>query len=261
MLLCRYDAAEKTAGAVEPPKSWSEVDVTSWLANQAQTLLPSSSNRKIDISRSVFDQGFDSLSATFLRNQIAAALQNSRSTVESSDSLVKGLPLNLIFSHANINDLAKYLVQLTSTGGASISTEDMAAEKAKLIEDTIARLSSGFEGSKRAGPLITPAVVLLTGSTGGLGSFLLASLLQNEQVMRVYAFNRPGKKPTKQRQIEAFAERNLPVDLLEGKKVVFIESDSTAENLGLDSSLYEEVSVARYSYFSAERLLTIFLDT
>jgi hypothetical protein len=221
--------------------------LTTWLANQAQTLLPSSSNRTIDVSRSVFDQGFDSLSATFLRNQIVAALQNSKSTVESADSLAKGLPLNLIFSHVTINDLTKYLVQLTSTGSADASMEDTVAEKAKAIEDTIARLSTGFEGRRRSGPLITPAVVLLTGSTGGLGSFLLASLLQNEQVERVYAFNRPGKKPTKQRQIEAFADRNLPVDILDGDKVVFVDGDSAAENLGLGLSLYEEVRVARSS--------------
>jgi hypothetical protein len=230
---------------VDPPKSWFEEDVTIWLVDQAEKLLsPSlSASRKIDANRSVFEQGFDSLSATFLRNQIIAAIKNSESTLNSPTALTKALPLNVLFSHTALSDLAKYISNLTSTGNANISAEDIVVERVKAIEDTITRLSTGLEGKKRTGPLIIPAVVLLTGTTGGLGSFLLASLLQNQQVKKVYAFNRPGRKPTKERQIEAFADRDLPVELLNGDKVIFVEGDSTAENLGLDPSLYEEVYV------------------
>jgi hypothetical protein len=39
-------------------------------------------------------------------------------------------------------------------------------------------------------------IVLLTGSTGGLGSQMLASLLTNERVEKVYTLNRPSSKKT-----------------------------------------------------------------
>jgi hypothetical protein len=249
-ILLRYETAEKTAGAaVEPPESWSEADITHWLINQAQKLLSSSlRTHQLDIHRSVFEQGFDSLSATFLRNQILAALQNFNSAPGSSVSLAKAFPLNVIYSYAAISDLAKYITQLLSLGGEGISKETVTFERAQAIEDTVSRLSSDFKGAKRAGSLILPAVILITGTTGGLGSFLLASLLKNDEVRRVYAFNRQGRESSKQRQVEGFEDRSLPVDLLNGDKVVFVEGDSAAENLGLEPSLYEEVMALQRLY-------------
>jgi hypothetical protein len=204
-------------------------------------LLSSSTKGRINIHKSVFEQGFDSMSAAFLRNQVVAALQISESATGLPRSVVEELPSNLVFSYAAISDLAKYIVRMISFGGCGDPAGALDAEKVKVIESSIARLSSGFVGLKHVGLLITPAVVLITGTTGSLGSFLLASLLKNDRVQRVYAFNRRGTKPSKQRQTNAFLERDLPVNLLNGDKVIFVEGDTAAENLGLSSLLYEEV--------------------
>jgi hypothetical protein len=176
-----------------------------------------------------------------LRNQIISALHYFDSSSASSKPLAKALPLNIVFLHAAINDLARYISELTCSGDANISTRLIVSERVKTIEETITRLSAGLSKQRRSGPLILPAVVLITGTTGGLGSFLLASLLQNDDVKRVYAYNRPGKKNVKERQIDAFMDRDLPVGLLHGDRVVFVEGDSAADMLGLDASLYEEV--------------------
>ncbi|KAF8120319.1 hypothetical protein EV363DRAFT_1237301 [Boletus edulis] len=69
--------------------------------------------------------------------------------------------------------------------------------------------------------LIEPAVVLRTGATGGLGSFLLSELLKSPVVQRVYAFNRPS--------------------LLESNKLVDIEADASQQKCGLSPARYEEI--------------------
>jgi len=87
-------------------------------------------------------------------------------------------------------------------------------------------------------------VVVLTGSTGSLGSYLLASLLQREDVSVIYAFNRPSKGstlPIQRRQSSRFEDRGLDVTLLQSEKLVYVENDTSHDYLGLDVELYQKV--------------------
>ena len=45
-----------------------------------------------------------------------------------------------------------------------------------------------------------PAVILMTGTTGNLGADILAQLLQDERVSRVYTIERAGSSPAAYRQ-------------------------------------------------------------
>jgi len=86
-------------------------------------------------------------------------------------------------------------------------------------------------------------VYLLTGTTGGLGSNVLAQLLQAPDVKRVYAFNRPSNSSTSQeRQLSAFKKRGLDTSVLSSGKVVYVEGDLSASGFALDDILYGEVS-------------------
>lgn len=115
----------------------------------------------------------------------------------------------------------------------------------------IAKYSIGFKDSARDTPATTvnaPSrgshVVVLTGSTGGLGSYLLASLLQRADVSVVYAFNRPSKTAAssiQRRQESGFEDRGLDVTLLQSEKLVYVETDTSHDGLGLDKQLYEKV--------------------
>lgn len=89
------------------------------------------------------------------------------------------------------------------------------------------------------------AIVLLTGTTGSLGSFLLAQLLENPMVERVYALNRPsGSASVAERQRSAFVDKTLPLGLLDSGKLVYIEADVSQDNCGLTSSVYDEVGIS-----------------
>jgi len=88
----------------------------------------------------------------------------------------------------------------------------------------------------------TSHVVLLTGSTGALGSYLLASLLENHCVAVVYALNRSSEQSSvQQRQRAGFEDRGLDITLLESKKLIYLEVDASQTGLGLGDKLYEEV--------------------
>lgn len=85
-------------------------------------------------------------------------------------------------------------------------------------------------------------VVLLTGSTGGLGSYLLASLLSRKDVAIVYAVNRPSKSGTiKQRQHAAFEDRGLDPAIIDSAKLVYVEGDLARSNLSFDDRTYREI--------------------
>jgi hypothetical protein len=130
------------------------------------------------------------------------------------------------------------------------------------IENMIEKYSLGF-GEPARGSVAKPVnessrgdhVVALTGSTGGLGSYMLASLLQREDVSVVYAFNRPSSGTPlsiQRRQRSGFEDRGLDVTLLQSEKLVYVETDTSQDDLGLDRGFYQKV------YFTTP--LTIVVD-
>jgi hypothetical protein len=109
----------------------------------------------------------------------------------------------------------------------------------KYTQDFPARVA--YNGS--ASPVLGGNVYLLTGTTGGLGSNMLARLLEAPAVTRVYAFNRPTKSSTSQgRHLLAFRKRGLNTGLLASEKLVYVEGDLSAPCFALGDRLYGEVS-------------------
>lgn len=87
--------------------------------------------------------------------------------------------------------------------------------------------------------------VVLTGTTGALGSHLLAQLLSNDNVKRVWALNRPSKDPARsniQRQYVSFEDKLLDTGLLNHSKLEFVECILGEPRLGLSRVCYEEVN-------------------
>ncbi|KAH8105214.1 male sterility protein-domain-containing protein [Cristinia sonorae] len=87
-------------------------------------------------------------------------------------------------------------------------------------------------------------VVLLTGATGALGSTLLAQLVSNTDVSRVFVLNRrsPTGVPLVRRQMDAMAEAGFEASkLVRSPKVVLLETDLPDDRLGLSDEVYEEI--------------------
>jgi hypothetical protein len=133
-------------------------------------------------------------------------------------------------------------LQRNGQGTADVKTD---------IENMIEKYSAGFGHSARdASTTIVKGrnqghhVVVLTGSTGGLGSYLLASMIQREDVSVLYAFNRPSSGSAlsiQRRQKSSFEDRGLDVTLLQSEKLVYVETDTFHDGLGVDKELYQKV--------------------
>ena len=92
----------------------------------------------------------------------------------------------------------------------------------------------------------TGLVVLLTGSTGNLGSQVLDQLLRHPDISKVYALNRPSSASISDRHLDRFRDKGLDTSVLSSNKLVYLESDISQDRLGLSESAYNEVTVRNY---------------
>lgn len=82
-------------------------------------------------------------------------------------------------------------------------------------------------------------IILLTGTTGGLGCHILVHLLSDPAVGKVYAFNRLSGTPERQKQ--AFINNGLDINYLDSPKLQLLQGDLAQSTFGLEPSVYEEV--------------------
>jgi hypothetical protein len=185
------------------------------------------------------------LSATYLRNRILGALRKSFDP--EAKEAAPHIPPNVIFENPTIQLLSSRIAALVNDNGAGQGVDFIEQHKQAInamIEKYSVGLDGPVDGVLPSSQLVEPAVVLLTGSTGGLGSFLLSELLTSPVVQHVFAFNRPSStKSIEERQKAAFRDRGLQVDLLESNKLVYIEADASLEKCGLSPAQYEEVGL------------------
>ena len=80
-------------------------------------------------------------------------------------------------------------------------------------------------------------VVLLTGSTGNIGSHILEALLRESRILRIYAFNRPSSRQVSllDRHGERFEDKDFDKSLLVFLKLVFLEGDASQDGFGVSS--------------------------
>ncbi|KAF5378437.1 hypothetical protein D9757_011142 [Collybiopsis confluens] len=112
------------------------------------------------------------------------------------------------------------------------------------IDNLLSQFSIGLEENapRMTGPFYSNAVVLITGTTGTLGSYLLAELVRNPDVELVYAFNRPSSgSSVTERQHKTFQSLSLDRGILETNKIIFIEGDASKPDLGLDLIEYRMI--------------------
>jgi hypothetical protein len=97
------EANESTSGAASIPRSWSTEDLVKWLLDRAADIHP---DRMFSPDVDLFEQGFDSLSATFLRHNIMGAL---RATPTIPKELQNSISQNIVYANPTIAQLAKHL--------------------------------------------------------------------------------------------------------------------------------------------------------
>jgi thioester reductase-like protein len=84
------------------------------------------------------------------------------------------------------------------------------------------------------------AVVLLTGSTGNIGTYLLASLANNAQVEAIWCLNRASGVQDK--QPELLRSRGLNIPNVSQARIHYLQCTFEKHKLGLDDSLCAELA-------------------
>lgn len=189
-----------------------------------------------------------SLQSTYIRNSVLHGLR------ETKPEAAKLLAASFVYEHPSIERMATFLSRAVTDPQSALGVsprargQELQALVEKYTESFPARLAVDVSGR------LLPAghTYLLSGTTGGLGSNMLARLLASPTVMRIYAFNRPSRSATSvTRQRSAFEKRGLDTSLLSSKKLINVEGDLNAPSFALNDTLYEEVRGISFTATSA----------
>ena len=161
------------------------------------------------------------------------------------------VPQNIVYTHPSITALSGYV--RASLAGNVADLEDEYAVHVSRMNALLDRYSADFPAPRWLPALLgedgrtAGEVVLITGTTGVLGSHLLSQLLADPNVERVYALNRAngarqGSEAVLERQRASFEALGLDDGALDGDKASFHAADLTEEDLGLEHTLVDEAS-------------------
>ena len=177
-----------------------------------------------------FELGMDSLQAIRLRRYLIACIPDSRNI-----SLSESMPRDFVYRHPSIRQIAEALKDPQGLTGVPVSQQSQIDEFVNLYS-----LRDSDSDHER----LSGSVVLLTGSTGSLGSHLLMHLVNLPSVGRVICLNRidkASKTDPQQQQLRTMKEKRLQVPDYLWPKIQLIQTNSSKPLLGLVRPVYEEL--------------------
>ncbi|KAF2859785.1 acetyl-CoA synthetase-like protein [Piedraia hortae CBS 480.64] len=162
-----------------------------------------------DDNADLFGFGVDSLQVLALASALSNALPARQ--VAPKD----------VYSHPTIESLARWIKSPGSPEGESTvgRADAMQAMVNKYIQD-----------------FMRPVTVVVTGTTGSLGNYILQALLNDMRVSEVYCLNRSADAEARQKH--SFEARGAAADF---QRVKFIQADFGREHFGLPSAVYHEM--------------------
>lgn len=186
-------------------------------------------NADVGPDTDVFARGLDSNGVTITISRLKAALRNYGVPEET----LRGINIGLMYSSTTADSLAATLSAFLS-GDGGIGSGDLPDGGVAEILDKYVSLVT---------PTRSAQSIVLTGTTGSLGTYLLAALqaLPDSQVRRIFCLNRGPDAPAK--QASALKSRGLPpADTTSGRVVFLAAPDLSAPRLGLPHRDYSTLA-------------------
>lgn len=149
------------------------------------------------------------------------------------------IPQNFVFENPTIQSLASTLSTMVTTG-ADLEKSDTPTQIRRMVENYSQHMIKPVASAQGNHSQPEGAVILLTGDTGSVGVYILAALLAEEKVRKIYTLSRPSSGGDKRRQM--FVERGLNVALLASEKLVELIGDVTKDGFGLSQDVINDVS-------------------
>lgn len=219
-----YAAAEESA-AVELPTSLTTDSLCTFVRSLIANLLNRSDLRD---DEDLYAAGLDSLQTI----QLAKTL--NKTVVAAGYPAGHDISQQQIYANPSVSQLAGYLHDLV-TGNLRTTTISRADRIAATLEKYTSQLP---RRTTPAVPIPAKSTVILTGSTGSLGTYLLHRLLSDPAVAKIYCFNRSDAADRQQR---SFADKGLDVALLDPSRVEFLTVSFGAPRFNLSETKYAEL--------------------
>lgn len=215
---------------------------TIWTAEKTEAFIKDSLSKvlhiqksSLDSTKSFFDYGLDSLTSVQLLNRISEYFGD--------------VPQNLVFQFPTIQSISKFLLSENKkdyNGLVEVNyqrTQDLANEYIK-------KASVDFPIANKIYSDSTDKVVMLTGATGSIGSFILKNLLQDVSVKKVYAIIRGEDDCLMDRLVKSFESRSLDTSILltDRLEVLPMRFDDTFLGFGQEKyyKLKQEVNILQH---------------
>ncbi|EPB93060.1 hypothetical protein HMPREF1544_00134 [Mucor circinelloides 1006PhL] len=218
-------------------------DTSAWSPEQTEDFLIACAAEVLDVpqttfkdrTQSIFDFGLNSLSAIQLRNRIAEYFDD--------------VPQNFLFQHPSIISMREALMSSQHEDPAE-QAEKQYQKTLKLAEAYIKMAKKDFPRARNFYNDNRGKVILLTGVTGSLGSFMLRDLLQDPSVDKVYCCIRGKDSQLQDRLVEAFESRCLDKSLLNTDRVEVLPMRFSEPFLGFTEERYyqlkQEVTIVQH---------------
>lgn len=217
---------ETGAASLDLDFSDTEALTNSLLAEVSSNFL---SVKELHRNGNFFSHGMESLIALRLVRGLKVSLQ------ARSEKAASSITLRLIYKCPTAEALADTLTQLVEKGTVVCEQGSDTKAMSQMLEKYKTRIES-MKPCKHRETAGTKATVLLTGTTGSLGSYILDALLADSEVSQVMCLNRSQTIAEQQQRIQA--ERGLAQDMSRAR---FIEVKLSEDKLGLEPSKYQQI--------------------
>ncbi|KAJ7127865.1 hypothetical protein C8R44DRAFT_873640 [Mycena epipterygia] len=239
-----FDALEEAAVsslAVPPPSSWAQEDILSFVRSTIGRVQMGSSSDLPKDGDDLFEHGLDSLQVPLVRNALAQGLMKTGIDCRNLES-------NMVYTHPTISSLAQFISGYASKQNQAV--QPARESKAIVMRSMLTEFTSPFplyssNGAAGERSEIPEDIILITGSTGTLGSHVLAVLLDNPGVTRIYVLNRISKghdiEAMRARQTTAFGRQGIPEIYAKSPKISYLAGDITVPGLGLNPAIQQKM--------------------
>ncbi|KAK0648487.1 hypothetical protein B0T16DRAFT_388706 [Cercophora newfieldiana] len=181
---------------------------------------------KLDADTDFFTVGIDSMQVISASRLLRAGLQAAGVDIDAS-----AVATRVIYGNPTAKRLAEYLFAVVQSGGKNATSIDELQEMRAIYQKYTRDMKSG--DLNKPPPSDENQTILITGSTGALGSYMLHFAASSPRVKKIVCLNRA--EDGKSRQTRESGRRGLSTDF---SKVEFYHADMSRSDLGLGKEVY-----------------------
>ncbi|KAK7994340.1 thioester reductase domain-containing protein [Apiospora marii] len=234
-----YEKAEQASNASAPHL---DIDSEDTLAGSIAEMFRSHVGAaRLEPDTDFFSAGIDSMqvikASRLLRAGLAVALDH--------DVAASALTTRVVYSNPSPRMLSRYIMRNVVEVGGSNGVNGAASPEEQHQRDMKALWDKYTQNLIRASMAFTrpeasdkDQTVLLTGSTGMLGSYMLDIMAHSPRVRKIICLNRPDDGGA-EKQAAAMKERGLDASYVD--KVEFLKIDASQPKLGLNEEVYNRL--------------------